>query len=60
LRNNNWEPTDSWSNKAKFLVIPTSDYTSNKVDKAKDNNIPIIAIDGHDPIDVIRKHVRGL
>lgn len=60
LRSNNWEPTDSWSNKAKFLVIPSSDYTSNKVDKARENNIPIITIDGNDPIDVLRKHVRGL
>lgn len=60
LKSNNWEPSDSWTNKAKYLVIPTSDYTSGKTEKAKDNNIPIIAIDGNDPIDVLRKHIKSL
>ena len=60
LRNNNWEPTDSWTNKAKYLVIPKSDYESTKVDKAKGNNIPIIAINGKNPIDVLRNYIDGL
>lgn len=60
LRANNWEPSDSWTNKAKYLVIPKSDYESNKVDKAKANNIPVIAIDGKDSIDVLRNHIKDL
>lgn len=60
LKGNNWEPTDSWTNKAKYLVIPKDDYESTKVDKAKINNIPIIAINGRDPIDVLKKKIEGL
>ena len=60
LKSNNWEVSDSWSNKAQYLVIPDSNFTSNKVEKAKDINIPIIAIDGNNPIDVLRKHIKGL
>jgi len=60
LSTNGWEASDSWSNKAKYLVIPTDDFTSNKVEKAKANNIPIIALNGNDPIDVLRRHIKTL
>ena len=60
LESNNWEASDSLNSKTKYLVIPGSDFESSKVAKAKSNNIPIIAIDGKDPIDVLRKHIKDL
>ena len=60
LRSNGWEPTDSWTNKASYLIVPTDDYESSKVSKAKSNNIPIIAINDNDPIDILRKNIKGI
>ena len=39
-----YEPSDSWSNSAVYLVIPSSGFTSTKVDKARERNIPIITM----------------
>lgn len=55
LNNTNYEATDSWNNSAKYLVIPTDNYTSSKVGKAKSKNIPIIALNNQSQIDVISK-----
>lgn len=53
LMNNGYDVSDSWSNSAKYLVIPRSDYTSNKVNSAKSSGVPIIALDGRSMIDAI-------
>ncbi|MCM1439733.1 MAG: hypothetical protein NC131_11130 [Roseburia sp.] len=45
LAMNGWEPTASWSNSAKILVIPHEGITSGKVSKALDHNIPIMTMD---------------
>ena len=58
LTSNGWEPSESLNSKAKYLVIPTSGFESTKVDKAKANNIPIIAINDRDPIDVLRNMLK--
>lgn len=39
-----YESSDSWNNSAKCLVVPDLSYSSSKVGKAKDKNIPIIGI----------------
>ena len=44
LDSKGYEASDSWSNKAILLVVPSLDYSSNKVDKAKSLGIKIITI----------------
>lgn len=44
LRDNGWEPTASWTNSAKILVIPHNGITSGKVDKARDHNVKIMTM----------------
>jgi len=39
-----FEPSDSWTNNAKCLVVPHNSYESSKVGKAQSKNIPIITI----------------
>lgn len=39
-----YEVSESWTNKAKLLVIPSLDYTSSKVTKAQEHGIPIMGI----------------
>lgn len=60
LKDHNWEPTDAWSKKAKYLVIPTKDYESGKVTAATESGIPIISIDGNDPLEVLKKSIKDL
>lgn len=60
LKDHNWEPTDAWSKKAKYLVIPTKDYESSKVTAATESGIPIISIDGNDPLEVLKKSIKDL
>lgn len=60
LKDHNWEPTDAWSKKAKYLVIPTKDYESGKVTAATESGIPIISIDGDDPLEVLKKSIKDL
>ena len=57
LTSNEWEATESWTNKASYLVIPRADFESTKVEKARANNIPIIIIGDNDPIDVLRNNL---
>lgn len=39
-----YEASESWSNHAKLLVIPSTNYTSSKVTKAQEHGIPIMVI----------------
>lgn len=58
LSSKGYEVSDSWSNKAKYLVIPSDDYESNKVTKAKDKGVQIISINGKDPITSITRSIK--
>lgn len=40
-----YESSDSWSNSASYLVIPREGFSSSKVDKANERNIPIVTLD---------------
>lgn len=60
LKDHNWEPTDAWSKKAKYLIVPTKDYESSKVIAATESGIPIISIDGNDPLEVLKKSIKDL
>ena len=40
-----YEPSDSWSNSARYLIIPHQGYESSKVAKALGKGIPLIPID---------------
>lgn len=61
LRAKAWEPSDSWSNKAKYLVVPSPEYTSDKVSKAQALGIPIIPMDGGIPsIKELKKYIPNL
>lgn len=42
LKSHGWEVSDTWSNKAKYLVVPSADYESGKVANAKTAGVPII------------------
>lgn len=44
LKDLGYNPSDSWTNKCKYLVVPDYSYTSNKVNKANSLNIPIVSI----------------
>lgn len=44
IESKGYEPSDSWSNSAKMLVIPYDGYSSNKVGKASTRNIPIVTV----------------
>lgn len=39
-----YKPSDNWTSKAKYLVIPDQDFNSSKVGKALSKNIPIILL----------------
>ena len=58
LINAGYEPSASWSNSAKVLVIPNSDYTSTKVNKAKAAGIKIVTL-GDNPIMSIKTNIIG-
>lgn len=60
LINNHYEVSDSWSNSAKYLVVPRNDYTSSKVSNAKAKGIPIIALNGRSMIDAIVQDIPGM
>jgi len=42
--------SDSWTNKCKYLIVPSYDYNSSKVTKANSLNIPIISITDQEAI----------
>jgi NAD-dependent DNA ligase len=42
IENLGYEVSDSWSNKAKYLIIPDKDFVSNKVNKAVELGVPIL------------------
>lgn len=44
LKNKGWDASPSWSMKAKYLIIPSEEFTSDKVEKAKNLGIPIISM----------------
>ena len=44
LSEKGYNPTDSWSSRAKYLVVPNYNYSSSKVVKANIKNIPIISL----------------
>ena len=58
LTNAGYEPSASWSNSAKVLIIPNSDYTSTKVNKAKAMGIKIVTL-GDNPIMSIKTNIIG-
>lgn len=45
IKSKGYDPSDNWSNNAKFLVVPSRGYESSKVEKARERNIPIITIE---------------
>lgn len=51
-----WELSNSWTNKAKYLIIPEKEYTSSKVEKAKSLGIPVIHT-GNTRIVIVLKQV---
>ena len=60
LSNNGYDVSDSWSNSAKYLIIPSSSYSSRKVESAKQIGVPIIPLDGKPMIDVIIDNIPNL
>ena len=44
ITNRGYQISDSWNKKAVYLVVPSIDYTSNKVAKANASGIPIVTI----------------
>lgn len=56
----NWEPTEDWSNKAKYLIIPDKDYESGKVTKARELGIPIIYTGSMDLIMTLKQTIVNL
>ena len=54
LINAGYEPSDSWNNSAKCLIVPNSNFESSKTEKARSKNIPIIAIDSNNPLTIIK------
>ena len=56
-----WDPSDSWSNKAKYLIIPSSDFSSDKVFKAREKEIPIIVLGkSGDPLKILEENIPNL
>lgn len=46
LRSLGWNPSDSWSDKdTKYLVVPFDGFSSSKVEKAMNKNIPIVTLE---------------
>jgi DNA ligase (NAD+) len=45
LETDGWIVSDSWSNKASYLVIPNEDYQSSKVTKATQAGVKIVTVD---------------
>ena len=45
LENHGYEPVSGWNNAAKYVVIPHDGYESEKVNKARAKNIPIILLE---------------
>lgn len=60
LRRNGYDVSDSWSNSAAYLVIPSSSYESNKVSKARDHGVPVIALNNRSAQDVLMESIPGL
>lgn len=60
LKNNNWKASDSWSKEAKYLIIPNDGYSSSKVAAAIKAGVPIIALNGINPLDVLTKSIPDL
>lgn len=44
ITNRGYQISDSWNKKAVYLVVPSMEYTSNKVGKANSAGIPIVSI----------------
>lgn len=57
LLNNGFEVSDSWSNSAKYLVIPNDTFSSNKVNNAIAKGVPIIPINGNLMVDVLLEKI---
>ena len=60
LTNNGWEVSDSWNNKAKYLIVPSLSYSSRKVEKAQKVGVPIINVDGNVTLGKLRKAIKNL
>lgn len=60
LKEHHWDPSASWSNKARYLVIPTEDYSSEKVMMADKLKVPIISLNGKDPLEVLQNNIPSL
>lgn len=44
INSKGYNPSDSWSNRAKYLIIPNNGFESSKVSKAISKNIPILTL----------------
>lgn len=55
LRSINLETSDSWVNNAKALVIPSDEFESSKVTKAKDKGVKIISLNGRIQKDALKE-----
>lgn len=53
-----YEATASWSNSAKALIVPSDDYASSKMEKAKSNGIKIIPLNGRNQLDVLSEVIK--
>lgn len=60
LKDHNWKPSDSWSKGAKYLVIPNDGYTSSKVTAAEASGVPVVALNGADTLEVLKKAIPNL
>lgn len=45
ITNRGYQVSDSWNKKATYLVVPSMDYSSSKVNKASSAGVPIITMD---------------
>lgn len=60
LRACGWESSDSWTSSTKYLVVPSDDYTSGKVDKANTRGVPVIALNGRPIMDILARRIPNL
>lgn len=56
-----FEPSDTWTNKAKCLIVPSDDYESSKTRKAQAAGVPVITLNGtNDTMKALMKAISNL
>ena len=55
-----WEPTESFSKAAKYLIVPDENYESTKVTKAHESSIPVIPMGSSDLITCLKEAIPNL